>query len=72
MLLAWRGPDLQVQFSRLAPLAHALLVSLQARDCTGREHLQTLAEAIGVDAAAIVPQGLALLENLREQGVVSG
>ncbi|MEG0859192.1 MAG: putative DNA-binding domain-containing protein [Pseudomonas sp.] len=72
LLLARRGSDLQVHFSRLAPLAHALLVSLQARECSGREHLQTLGEAIGVDVAAILPQGLALLENLREQGVVLG
>lgn len=71
LLLARRGTDLQVHFSRLAPLAHALLVSLQARNCSGREHLQALANAIGVDAAVIVPQGLALLENLCEQGVVS-
>lgn len=72
LLLARRGNDLQVHFSRLAPLAHALLASLQARDCTGREHLQALAEAIGVDVAAILAQGLALLESLREQGVVLG
>ncbi|MCY1463637.1 hypothetical protein D9M71_815570 [compost metagenome] len=72
LLLARRGPDLQVHFSRLAPLAHALLASLQAHNCSGREHLQSLAEAIGVDVVAILPQGLALLENLREQGVVYG
>jgi hypothetical protein len=72
LLLARRGSDLQVHFSRLAPLAHALLASLQARDCSGREHLHALAEAIGVDSAAILAQGLGLLENLREQGVVLG
>lgn len=72
LLLARRGVDKKVHFSRLAPLAHALLVSLQQRDCSGREHLQTLAEAIGVDSEAILPQGIALLENLRAQGVVPG
>ncbi|MNO94764.1 hypothetical protein D3C76_863910 [compost metagenome] len=72
LLLARRGPDLQVHFSRLAPLAHALLASLQAHNCSGREHLQSLAEVIGVDVVAILPQGLALLENMREQGVVYG
>lgn len=72
LLLAQRGADLQVHFSRLAPLAHALLVSLQTRHCTGRQHLEALAEAIGADAAALLPQGLALLENLRAQGVVLG
>lgn len=72
LLLAQRKPDQKVHFSRLAPVAHALLVSLQERQCSGREHLRALAEAIGVDATAILPQGLALLENLRAQGVVLG
>jgi hypothetical protein len=72
LVLARRGADQKVHFSRLAPLAHALLVSLQERSCSGREHLETLAQAIGVDGAAILPQSLALLENLRAQGVVLG
>ncbi len=72
LVLARRGADKNVHFSRLAPLAHALLVSLQERRCSGRQHLEGLAEAIGVDGAAILPQGLALLENLRAQGVVLG
>lgn len=72
LLLARRGADQQVHFSRLAPLAHALLASLQARECSGLQHVQMLAEAIGVEVEAILPQGLALLESLREQGVVIG
>ncbi|MFC5696160.1 DUF2063 domain-containing protein [Pseudomonas sp. GCM10022186] len=72
LVLARRGADKNVHFSRLAPLAHALLVSIQERRCSGRQHLEGLAEAIGVDGAAILPQGLALLENLRAQGVVLG
>jgi hypothetical protein len=72
LMLARRGADLQVHFSRLAPMAHALLASLQERHCTGRQHLEALAAAIGVDSAAILSQGLALLENLRAQGVVLG
>ncbi|MNF88362.1 hypothetical protein D3C84_708550 [compost metagenome] len=72
LVLARRGADQKVHFSRLAPLAHALLDSLQAQRCTGRQHLQGLAEALGADSAAILPQGLALLENLRAQGVVLG
>lgn len=72
LLLARRGTDQQVHFSRLAPLAHALLVSLQERECSGLQHLEGLAAAIGVEVAAILPQGLALLEGLREQGVVIG
>lgn len=72
LLLARRGADQQVHFSRLAPLAHALLVSLRESEYSGLQHLAGLAEAIGVEAAAILPQGLALLEALREQGVVIG
>lgn len=72
LVLARRGADMKVQFSRLAPLAHALLVSLQERACSGREHLRALAAAIGVAPEEILPQGLALMENLRAQGVVLG
>lgn len=72
LLLARRGADLKVHFSRLAPLAHALLVSLQQRQLTGREHLKALAEIAGIDLAAIEPQGIALLSSLNEQGVVLG
>ncbi|MHB9799907.1 HvfC family RiPP maturation protein [Pseudomonas sp. MT3] len=72
LLLARRGADLQVHFSRLAPLAHALLVSLQQWQLTGREHLKALAEIAGVEPAAIEGQGIALLRSLKEQGVVLG
>jgi hypothetical protein len=72
LVLARRGADQTVHFSRLAPLAHALLASLQERRCSGRSHLEALAEAIGAEAETILPQGLALLENLRAQGVVLG
>lgn len=70
LLLAYRGSDLQVHFSRLAPLAHALLVSLQQRRCSGREHLALLAHRAGVQPALIEPQGLALLEAFSNQGLV--
>jgi hypothetical protein len=72
LLLAQRRDDQRVHFSRLAPLAHALLVSLQERDASGRQHLAALAEAIGVEEATILPQGQVLLENLREQKVLLG
>jgi len=72
LLLARRGADLKVHFSRLAPLAHALLVSLQQWQLTGREHLKALAEIAGVELAAIEGQGIALLRSLHEQGVVPG
>lgn len=72
LVLARRGTDQKVHFWRLAPLAHALLESLQERRCPGRRHLETLAQAIGAEPGTILPQGLALLENLRAQGVVLG
>lgn len=72
LILAQRGSDLRVRFSRLAPLAHALLLSLQERECSGREHLRRLAEAIDVAPEEILPAGLGLLENLRARGVVLG
>lgn len=72
LLLARRGSDLKVHFSRLAPLAHALLVSLRQWQLTGRQHLQALAEIAGVELAAIQGQGIALLRGLKEQGVVLG
>ena len=70
LLLAYRGEDLQVRFSRLAPLAHALLVSLQQKRCSGREHLAALAQMAGVEQALIEPQGLALLNAFSAQGLV--
>ncbi|MBB4862562.1 hypothetical protein HNP46_001406 [Pseudomonas nitritireducens] len=72
LLLARRGSDLKVSFSRLAPLAHALLVSLQQWQLTGQQHLKALAEIAGVELAAIQGQGIALLHSLKEQGVVLG
>ncbi len=72
LLLARRGSDLKVYFSRLAPLAHALLVSLQQWQLTGRQHLKALAEIAGVELAAIEGPGIALLRSLKEQGVVLG
>jgi len=72
LLLARRDTDHKVYFSRLAPLAHALLVSLQQWQLTGRQHLKALAEIAGVEPAAIEGQGVALLRSLKEQGVVLG
>lgn len=72
LLLARRDTDLKVHFSRLAPLAHALLVSLQQWQLTGRQHLKALAEIANVEPAAIEGQGIALLRSLKKQGVVLG
>ncbi|MBF8753638.1 DNA-binding domain-containing protein [Pseudomonas guariconensis] len=72
LLLARRGADQKIHFARLAPLAHALLVSLQQQLLTGREHLDALAERVGVERSALEPQGSALLRGLKAQGVVLG
>ena len=72
LILVQRRTDQRVHFSRLAPLAYALLALLQARECSGREHLAALAEAVGVSIDEILPQGQALLACLRVQGVVLG
>ncbi|MFD2644969.1 HvfC family RiPP maturation protein [Pseudomonas japonica] len=72
LLLARRAADLRIHFSRLAPMAHALLVSLRERQRSGREHLAALAELVGVEVAALESQGIALLLSLKAQGVVLG
>ncbi|GLO14959.1 DUF2063 domain-containing protein [Pseudomonas putida] len=61
LLLVYRDAALTVRFARLAPMAYRLLALEQG---TGRARL----EALGGD----VQQGLALLEGLREQGVIVG
>jgi len=71
-LLAHRGADHKVHFSRLAPLAHALLVSLQQQQLSGREHFAALAERSGVAPDFIEAHGLALLVGLKSEGVVLG
>ncbi|MFJ4371026.1 DUF2063 domain-containing protein [Pseudomonas japonica] len=72
LLLARRAEDLRIHFSRLTPLAHALLVSLRDQQRSGCEHLAELAERVGVEVAALEPQGSALLLSLKAQGVVLG
>ncbi|MFF5868254.1 DUF2063 domain-containing protein [Pseudomonas sp. NPDC012596] len=71
-LLARRGADHEVHFSRLAPLAHALLVSLQQQPLSGREHFAALAEHSGVAPDFVEAHGLALLVGLKSEGVVLG
>jgi len=72
LLLARRGADQKIHFSRLTPMAHALLVSVRHQQLAGREHLKALAEIAGVELAAIEAQGIALLLSLKAQGVVLG
>jgi len=72
LLLACRGADHKVHFSRLAPLAHALLVSLQEQPLSGREHFAALSRLAGIEPDAIESEGVALLKALKSQGVVLG
>ncbi|MFJ2983214.1 MULTISPECIES: DUF2063 domain-containing protein [unclassified Pseudomonas] len=72
LLLACRGADHKVHFSRLAPLAHALLVSLQTQPLRGREHFAALSMLAGIELEVIESQGVAVLQALKAQGVVLG
>ncbi|WP_434674084.1 HvfC family RiPP maturation protein [Pseudomonas sp. R1-15] len=62
----------QVTFSRMAPMAYALLVSLMENRRSGREHLVALAEVTGVSVREMMPMGVAALEGFKAQGIVLG
>ncbi|MGH8083082.1 MAG: HvfC family RiPP maturation protein, partial [Lysobacter sp.] len=70
LLLVHRDAGFEVQFAEIAALTYRLLGSLQMQRWTGRRHLQALAEEAGGDAGEIQQHGLALLRQLRDQGVV--
>jgi len=72
LLLVRRGPDGEVRFSQLSPLAFRLLQRLdESPGLSGRAQLEALAiEAGHADVAAFVEQGRALLEQMRGVGVV--
>lgn len=74
LLLVRRGPDGEVRFSQLSPLAFRLLQRLdESPELSGRAQLEALAvEAGHSDVAAFVEQGRALLEQMRGTGVVLG
>ena len=74
LLLVRRGPDGEVRFSQLSPLAFRLLQRLDASpDLNGRTHLGELAiEAAQTDVDAFIEQGRALFEQMRSVGVVLG
>jgi len=59
LLLVYRDAQLKVRFARLAPMAYRLLALEQG---SGRARLEALGGG--------VEEGLALLEGLREQGVI--
>lgn len=74
LLLVRRGPDGEVRFSQLSPLAFRLLQRLDAASTwSGRAHLRALAAEAGhADAEAFVDQGAALLRQMHDTGVVLG
>ncbi|CTP84073.1 HvfC family RiPP maturation protein [Xanthomonas graminis] len=71
-LLARRDADGQARFAELAPLAHAVIKRLREGEHSGRALLLRLAAEHGQDPAALLHDGAALLERLREQGSVLG
>ena len=71
-LLLLRRHEGQVSFSRLAPLAYTLLVSLTEHPRSGHEHLIALAETAGLPAQELFPAAVAALNDFRAQGIVLG
>ncbi|QNH12169.1 hypothetical protein HEP75_01595 [Xanthomonas sp. SI] len=71
-LLARRDADGQARFAELAPLAYALVERLHVGAHSGRALLQRLAAEHGQDPDALLHDGAALLERMRQQGSVLG
>ncbi|MDG2517906.1 HvfC family RiPP maturation protein [Lysobacter soli] len=71
-LLVHRDAEHQVQFTRISPLVYSLLESLSNHAWTGRAHLTALASRVGVEPAVLEADGLRMLRDLRERGVVLG
>ena len=74
LLMLRREPDGDVRFSRLSPLAFRLAQRLgESPQLSGREQLHALATEAGIDELPdFIAQGLALLEQFRQTGVVLG
>jgi len=72
LLLVRRDLDFSVKFSGLSPLAFRLLLRIdEFPGLTGRRHLQPLAQEAGMTGSAeFLDNGLALLRQLHDQGVV--
>lgn len=72
-LLVFRDAGDQVRFIELNALTARLLSLLQMQDLTGRQALEQIAEEIRhPDPDAIMEFGRAVLEDLRQQGVILG
>jgi uncharacterized protein len=72
LFLLQRRADHSVKFSKLDPLAFALLQQLRDAPASGRELVGRLAQAAGADLAALLEPARGLLENLRQRGVILG
>lgn len=74
LLLLRREPDGEVRFSELSPLAFRLAQRLEESPAlSGRAQLESLArEADADDVATFIEHGAALLEQMRNNGVVLG
>jgi hypothetical protein len=72
LLLAHRDASHHVRFAPISPPLYRLLCSLYAHRRTGRQHLEALAHEVGIGVGLFLPQGLALLEQLRSDGIVPG
>jgi hypothetical protein len=72
-LLAYRNREDQVKFMEINPVTWLLLEKLQAAEHTGREILQSVAEAIGRNGdATVLDHGRQILQDLRQRDVIPG
>ncbi len=72
-LLLVRGRDDRVRFYEVAPWTIALLEQLrEAPGCSGREHLEILADRLGHSRAALLETGRVALERLLSAEAVLG
>lgn len=72
LLLVRRAKDWSVKFSALTPLAWRLLQRIdESPELSGRDQLQALAKEVGTTGSpAFLDNGLALLQQMLEEGVV--
>lgn len=72
-LLVFRAVDDEVRFIELNAVTARLISLLQEESTTGRKALETIAVEMGYnDPQAIVEFGRAILDDLRQQGVILG
>lgn len=72
LLLVRRDDAGEVRFAELSPLAFRLLELLAERRCSGRDSLRALADEAGVALPALLAEGEALLQRMRDEGTLLG